>query len=588
MRFSGFSGFSRFARLAGIAIAIAAIIDPVLSLSRQERPPIRIVTAGDADITAVSASLRRAGFPVNAGEPEAATLIVGDHPPPRLSLRTEHSALSTPLWAIDTGPRAPNVRVVRASAAAVRLPEQAVEVSVELIAEGMAGQSTEISLQDAGIAVANIRHTWTGEREKWRATLQYLPPGSSSARLRVTAAALRGETSTDDNAVDVALPAARGPVRMLVVEAGVTWPAVFVRRALEGEAAFAVSALQRASKSVAIRAGSPPAALTRGTLSPFEVALVGGPDNLTAPDLDALRWFVEARGGVVVFVPDQRPAGRYVDLSGVDAFESRVVEAPLALTEPGKNEASLSATELVVPKSLPTGASMLAADPGGAPVVFAARRGAGAVIVSGALDAWRYRSDDRFARFWRRVIAEQAATVPPALDVTADPMLVRPGDTTIITARIRGSEVAEGDRIDVGRVSARAVDPQTKTDVPIRLWPSVEPGVFVGEWRPPTSGMFNVAVTAGPLRGDALLTAARGVAPGSAADPEALALITRASGGRVVPSDQLPELTDAMKATYPPRQVTRTIHPMRSTRWAVAFAFLLCVEWAIRRKHGLS
>ena len=576
----GFSGFSMFARFAAMAIACAAIVDPVLSLPRADRPSIRVIATGEADAAPVSAALKHAGFAVNAAEGEAATLIVGDRPPARL-------ASSTGFWALDMTPRAPNVRVGRASAAAVRLPDQAVTVLVEIFADGMAGRSTEISLQDAGIAVAGTRHTWRGERETWRATLPYLPPDSSTARLRVTAAVLEGESRTDDNVADVAVPAARGPVRTLVVETGVTWPGVFVRRALEGEAAFAVSALQRASKSVATRAGSPPAALTRGTLSAFDVAVIGGPDNLTASDLDALRWFVETRGGVAVFVPDQRPTGRYGDLAGVDAFDSRGVDAPLALTEPGKKEASLSAAELVVPKPLPSGATVLAEDPAGAPVVFAARRGAGAVIISGALDAWRHRADDRFARFWRRAIAEQAALVPPALDVTADPMLVRPGETTTITARIRVSELPEGDRIDIGPISARAIDPQAQTDVPVRLWP-VDPGVYAGEWRPPVPGTFNVTVSAGPLRGDALVAADRGFAPGSAADPEALALIARASGGRVFPSDQSAALVDAMKATFSPRTVTRKIHPMRSTWWAVVFAILLTGEWAFRRKHGLS
>ena len=109
----------------------------------------------------------------------------------------------------------------------------------------------------------------------------------------------------------------RGPIRTLVVEAGVTWPAMFVRRAIEGEPAFAVAAVQRASTRIATRAGAPPAALTRDALAPFEVALVGAPDNLTAADVDALRWFVEERGGVAVLIPDQRPSGRrYVDLLG--------------------------------------------------------------------------------------------------------------------------------------------------------------------------------------------------------------------------------------------------------------------------------
>ena len=587
--FSGFSGFPMFLRLAAVAIASVAVVDPVLSLPRAERPPIRVLATGDTDVAPVAAALAQAGFAVNAAEPEAATVIVGDRPPPEYSaLGSGHTALSTPVWVLDSSARAPNVRVGRATAAPVRLPEQAVAVALAVVADGMAGKTTDMALEDAGIVVATARHAWTADRETWQPTLQYLPPGPSSARLRVTATPLAGETRTDDNAADVALPAARGPVRMLVVEAGVTWPAVFVRRAMEGEAAFAVSALQRASKSVATRAGAPPVALTRAALAPFEVAVVGGPDNLTASDLDALRWFVESRGGVVVFVPDQRPSGRYVDLTGVAAFESRSVDAPLALTEPGKSEGSLSATELLVAKSLPAGATVLAADPGGAPVVFAARRGAGAVIVSGALDAWRHRGDDRFARFWRRAIAEHAAAVPPALDVTADPALVRPGDVTIITARLRGSELPDGDRLDIGSVSARAIDPRATIDVPIRLWPSAEPGVYVGEWRPPAAGTFDVSVIAGPVRGDAMVTVDAGAATGSAADADALALLTRASGGRVFPSDQPHALADALRMTYPARTVTRAVHPMRSPWWAVAFAGLLCAEWAVRRKRGLS
>jgi hypothetical protein len=231
---------------------------------------------------------------------------------------------------------------------------------------------------------------------------------------------------------------------------------------------------------------------------------------------------------------------------------------------------------------------VLATDPAGAPVVFAARRGSGAVLLSGALDAWRHRGDDRFARFWRRAIAEQAATVPPALDVTATPMLVRPGDVTTITARMRGSELPDGDRIVVEPVSARAVDPGAKIDVPIRLWPTAEPGVYEGEWRAPAPGTFNVSVVAGLLRGDALVTADAAAAPGSGADPDGLALVTRASSGRVFPSDQSHALVEAMRTTYPARTVRRAVHPMRSAWWAVAFAGLLCCEWAVRRKGGLS
>src|SRR4029077_2707057 len=173
---------------------------------------------------------------------------------------------------------------------------------------------------------------------------------------------------------------------------------------------------------------------------PYEVAMIGGPDNLTASDLEALRWFVEARGGVAIFVPDQRPAGRYVDMAGVASFESRVVDEPVRLHG---GAGDLLAAELQIPRTTTPAARVLAATATGEPVVFSVRRGAGAVIFSGALDAWRYRGreGDLFARFWRRAVADEAAAIPPALDVAVTPSIARPGETVAVTARIRASEL---------------------------------------------------------------------------------------------------------------------------------------------------
>jgi hypothetical protein len=370
------------------------------------------------------------------------------------------------------------------------------------------------------------------------------------------------------------------------VEAGVTWPALFARRALEGEPAFAVSAVQRASKTIATRAGSPPAALTRATLAPYEVALAGGPDNLTSSDLDALRWFVEARGGVAVFIPDQRPTGGYVELTGVQAFEPRTLEEPVRLTGAAGD---VLAGELLVPRMTPAAARVLAATPAGEPVVFSTRRGAGAVILSGALDAWRYRGRDAdaFARFWRRLVTDEAAAVPPALDVTATPAIARPDETITLAARIRTSELPAGqDRFELPAVAAHATSPRSRVDMPVRLWPTAEPGVYEGEWRAAAAGNYDLSVTAGALRGDATVTIADTVTHGSTADPESLALAARASGGQVFPVDRSSDLVDALRAAYPARRVIRTSHPMRSSWWVVAFAVLLSTEWAIRRRAG--
>jgi hypothetical protein len=596
-------GFAATARWTAIAIATAAVLDPAVPLPTRARPAIQVV-GGPVDLTAtVTRELRAAGFAADGAQNEVATVLVGDTPW-YAALGTSHLL---PVWALDTSPRAPNVRIIDAAGPAARFPEQALDVHVTLGARGLTGKRSELVLEDAGIVVASASHAWTNDDERWHAVLRYLPPGTAAGRLRVRSVEMAGETSSGDNAADIAVPPMRGPIRTLVIEAGVTWPAMFVRRAVEGEPAFAVAALQRASTRLATRAGVPPAALTREALAPFEAALVGAPDHLTRADVAALRWFVEQRGGVAVLIPDRAAAGveGYLELLDTLVLEPRILEAPLPLhPPPGKLEdparatagapaassvaADMKASELLVARRTPAGSRTLATTDSGETVVFSSRRGAGAVIFSGAVDAWRYRAQDEegFARFWRRAIAEEAAAVPPVLDVSVAPALVAAGTPARVRARLRATELSPLD-VDVDAVAARAVSPGARVDVPIRLWPTAEPGVYEGEWRPSAIGTYNIAVTAGALRGDAAATVATTVSRGSTANPEGLALVARSSGGRVFAADRLADLVEAIKGAFPARPSTRTTRPMRSPWWVVPFAGLLCAEWALRRKRGL-
>ena len=582
---------TRVFRWIAIAIAVAAVIDPNLPIPRSERPVIRVVSREARDVSAVAGALKKAGFLIDPATPESATVVVGSRFENRGSRNGGRPGERVVVWALDTTPRAPNVRVIKADTPAVRLPAQAVEVRATIRAAGVVGQTTEVVLEHAGIPVASATHKWGSDETEWQVSLRYLPPNVSATTLRVRASSVTGETSTGDNVADVAVPAVRGPVRVLVIEAAVTWPAVFVRRALEGEPAIAVSSLQRAAKAVATRAGDPPAALTRDTLARFEAIVVGGPDELRAADLDAIKWFVEDRGGVAVFVPDRAPSGRYVDLVGTGGFAPRVLETPVRLGS------DLRASELLVARQLPPASTVLAAD-NNDPVVFSARRGAGAVAFSGALDAWRHRGDaaeavatgtpaedDPFGRFWRGWLVATAAAVPPSLDLSATPAILRPGERTTLVVRVR--DVPAGDAIAMPPVTARVVGPETKIDEPVRVWPTAEPGVYEGEWRARRPGPYNVTVSAGDLRGDAAVTVAAHAEHGSSADPEGLALVTSASGGRVFPIDNVPALVAAMQEAHPSRRVVRATHPMRSPWWLVPFAGLLCAEWAVRRKRGL-
>jgi hypothetical protein len=582
------------ARWTAVVIAALAAWDPAVPLPRSERPAIRVVASGDSGTAArLTSSLRSAGFTVGGTEGEAARVIVGDRPEDRSG--DVHGGSQDPrygIWGLDTAPEAPNAAIVRAQASRVRIPGQAIDVGVAVAADGLAGRTAQILLEDAGIAVASATHAWTSANERWSTSLRYLPPGAGAGRLRVRLVPLPTETSDRDNAADVGYPAMRGGLRTLVVEAGVAWPALFIRRALEGEPGFAVAALQRASTTIATRAGAPPAALTRSTLGAFEAVVVGGPDRLTAADLDALRWFVESRGGVAVFVPDQRPAGRLLEAIGAGPLEPRVLDEPVRLR--GAAGETLLAAEFLVARRA-AGMRVLAATAAGEPVVFSIRRGAGAVIVAGAQDAWRYRGRDEeaFARFWRRAVAEDALLAPPAIDVTVEPAVLSPGEPARVVARIRASDLPSDDRIELPAVRAHAVKAGNaraavadSADEPVRLWPTAEPGVYEGKWRPAEAGPFTVSVAAGDLQGDAAVVVAPDVTHGSAADREGLELIARASRGQVFAASRAGALVDALRGAYPARRVTRASHPMRSPWWVAPFALLLCVEWALRRRAG--
>jgi hypothetical protein len=194
--------------------------------------------------------------------------------------------------------------------------------------------------------------------------------------------------------------------------------------------------------------------------------------------------------------------------------------------------------------------------------------------------------------------------VPPVLEVSVEPTLVAIGTAARVRARLRATELPPDPRspipdprspipdprpptINLDLVTARAVSPGAHVDATVRLWPTVDPGVFEGEWRPSAAGDYNLTVTAGSHRGDAPATVAAAVSHGSSADPDALALMARTTGGRVFPAQESAALVEAMKTAFPARTSVRTSNPMRSPWWVVPFAGLLCAEWAFRRRRGL-
>ena len=403
-------------RWIAVAIAIAAIWDPAVATSHRERPPVDLVSPSDTavsgDHTRVAAQLQRdlaaLGFRVNTGQLPVAQVAIADAPPDRVSR-------GLPLFAVTTDARAPSVRIARVSTSTDRAPGQSAQLQVLVDGVGVVGETVEVRVEDGGVPVASERHQWRRATESWSTTLDYLPVATArSVRVRAIRVGLE---PGGESVQDVRLPAERPPFRILAYGTTVSWPATFVRRSLEGQAAFALSVIDRASPTTATRAGAPPRSLTSVDLTPYDVVIVGSPEDLPPPDVETLRRFVDERGGVIALIPSRNSTGGYTALLGGPTIRSQgagTAHDPCGSPRPGHpglRDASGALSS--------TGARALATvGPENEAVVFALRRGAGGIIFSGALDAWRYRATEQesFARFWRSTLIEAAQAVPSSTE----------------------------------------------------------------------------------------------------------------------------------------------------------------------------
>lgn len=580
-------------RTLAIAIAVIGVIDPPWTLRHRAPVPVLLETAeDDSDAAAVRRALEsRLGSLVtfdSANEP-AAIVLAGA---PGVASRADRG--DVPVSVVMRRPTdVPNVRVVEASDPAPVRTGWTASIKATVEARGLAGETTTVVLETQGAELTRMTHAWTRDVERFEGSLRFTPPHAGALVVTVRALPLDGEQTTKDNAADVRLEVKGERLRILVHEPRPSWNATFLRRALEEDPTFDVSTFVAASKGLAVRAGTPPPALTLDALTRFDAIVVGAPEELRASEVDALRQFALRRGGAVVLVPDRRPSGPYLDLMPGAQFEEVLVNDPMTVGPVA--DTRLRASEFAVYRPSPAGSvgTVLATIEHGKsprPVVMEWLTGEGRVIFSGALDAWRYRADKAggFPHFWRARISEGAEAAPPRLAVTFTPGAPAIGDEIEVRARLRPTELTAGGSIRVPAVSARLVDTRGRADV-VRLWPTAEPGMFAGRARLVETGNFDLQVrTESGLTVDkqvSVASVARRPTPTDATVNEELALIAQATGGVAVDSDLTP--LEQHLRSIPAGEIERTVHPWRSPLIVMAFVALLSSEWALRRRRGL-
>ena len=588
---------AKLLRGGAVLLAIGGLMQPSFDVRRPAPLPVHVrattvgttlvpVGNGTTDQRTAAAIARRlsdalgAAVSVNGPSAPAAMVLVGDAIDSEAPMGVPVSIVSTRR---DTAQRTAIVAVHEPPRA---LPGWESRIAVELDAAGMQGRTSAVVLEHRGVALARTEHRWTRDRERATVQLRFTPPQAGTWALQV-----RLEGVSERGSADVRVLAEPRVLKIATYDTRPNWGATFVRRALEADPAFDVSALVRASRGVDVRAGAPPTSLTAETLNPYDLVLVGAPEELTRRDVDTLTDFVRRRGGSVVFLPDRKPSGPYLALVPAAGFDEVLLERPADLL--AGERPPTRASELSIPREPGAGGEPMAwVQQGSAtrPVVLSWPVGDGRVIFSGALDAWRYRTGEPggFAAFWRSVAAAAALGSPRALEVTAAPGVAAPGETVVVRASLRRTELAErGTMTDAPPVGAELIDTATGTSRFLRLWPAAAAGEFEARFAAPAAGRYDVQVgVEGGAVAEVPLVVAAGAASPHRSEPDAVQFLAHATGGVVVDAAGIGPLEEHLRGLARP-MVAAAVRPARSLWWMVAFVALACAEWVLRRHRGV-
>ena len=581
-------------RASAFVVASVGVLDPAWTSQGKSPLPVDVRAASAADEPSAHDVRQRVrqvdDVAVDGNASAAAVVLVG-------TAATPQSLTSGIPVSVVTHADGPNVAVEHLALPRRLLTGLTTRIEAVVSAIGMAGATSRIRLEVQGIELAAIDHRWTSDREAYTARFEHVPPAAGAGVIRVSAGPLDNEVTTGDNQADVQAIVEDRKLRVLIHEPRPSWTATFVRRALEEDPVFEVTALARPSRGISARAGSPPEQLSTRALEQFDVVIVGRARRAPSERADRARGVLSAarrhgrvrarqaadrslrclaarrtiRGGTS---PDARRASR--NESGHEGLRVRHRRRSLRR----RGDACLAAS---TEGTCPWRAKRVE---GKRAVIVSWPTGAGRTIFSGALDAWRSRTDgEAFGRFWKALIADAAAAGSARARSRARS---RAGCARRARARQSTSAPDRGhldwkhDRVSTRPGRIVAADGGAW---PVRLWPAAEDGVFDGHFRAPASGRLVVEISAGAVTSSQPLIVAAGSRSADAGSPASLRQLANATGGVTVSTSDLSRLNSFLAGMTRPLVMT-AVHPARSTVFALTFITLLSLEWWLRRRQG--
>ncbi len=598
----------RFLRLAALLIALLAFVDPTITSDRASKPEIALVTSfSDAreqdELASRAERLFARNFTVLRApfSRAAATVVVGDRLPSRID------ELALPLFAVLPAQSDPVVRIVSVRAPRTSSNESRVPIAVVLHAQAARGRVLTVTLHQGALVVDRVVDTLSTANATREVVLSFMPTAVGTTMLSVAADVgdtLHGATT------NVVVESRDRRWSVLAFDPRPSWTSTFVRRAIERDRRFTVSSRVVTSRNISTDAGTPPSAFDdSAALLAFDVIVIGAPEALSARAIQVLERYLRQRGGSVILLFDHNVPGPYSTLLGNVSWSRRssATSLPVAVSRGsvGGDSIGLRVTDFMSPVQLPDGARSIArlrADSTNGTVsralVWQTAVGAGRVIVSGALDAWRFRdpSISGFDRFWQSIVAAAADASPPAIELRTVTRSTTPNERIDLSVTLREAALSDAAALShsvhasvqafvFANIESRVSSPR----VAVRLWPEGSIGEFRGSFRAPSvSGRYYVTVAAGDLRDSVPLVVTSRSAAAYDEQRDLLRSMAVAGGGFAVDASQLDKVSSALLRAAVPTVRAETWHPMRSAWWLVPFTLFLSAEWWLRRRRGVA
>ncbi|MEM7456653.1 MAG: hypothetical protein AAF456_20075 [Planctomycetota bacterium] len=476
-------------------------------------------------------------------------------------------------------------------------------------------------------------------KSRLESAITWKPKKEGEYTLTLSVPTADDELMKSNNSMEVPITIKKESLKVLVVESYPRWEYRYLRNALSRDPGVEVSCLLYHPDLNKVGGGADyieEFPQSDEELAKFDVVFLGdvgiGDDQLTVDDCRRIKSLVSSQASGLIFMPGFR--GRQFTLLSTPLAELLPVHldeaqprgwgsrtpAQFQLTQRGRDSLltkladSPEASEQVW-RGLPgfqwyapvlrakAGSEVLAVHSsdsninGRIPLLVTKTFGAGKILFMGTDGAWRWREgvEDKYHyRFWGQVARWMAYQRNMAsgnsMRIFYTPDRPTSGNLLTLNANVMSGT---GEPLQDGNVFVQVISPSGNTER-IRLSTRNDEeqwGLFSGSFTPTESGRYELVMTCrengATLETKIDVQGSERERLGQPARYDVMDQIAKASTGKMVESDELPALIQALSEIPEPEPEVRRLRLWRHWIWATIFVSLLGVFWIGRKMAGV-